>query len=100
MRGAGMLGTVARAGEVLDLFTVEAPEWGPTAVAERVGVSKSQAHELLATLAGIGLLPRCETTGRYQLGWRVASLHAILARTSRVKTAAQPTLSTLAARHH
>jgi len=93
-----MLKTVAHAGQVLDLFTIEAPEWGPTAVAEVLGVSKSQAHELLVSLAGTGLLCR-RMNGRYELGWRVASLHAILARTSTVKMAAQPALGVLAARH-
>lgn len=68
-----MLGTVARAGEVLDLFSSEAPEWGATAVARRLDIAKSQAHELLVSLTGIGLLRRSEG-GRYRLGWGAMAL--------------------------
>jgi DNA-binding IclR family transcriptional regulator len=94
-----MLGTVARAAAVLDLFTVAEPEWGATGVAGELGIAKSQAHELLQTLAETGLLER-RPSGRYQLGWRVAALHAVLARSSNVKRAAQGILRNLALRHH
>jgi DNA-binding IclR family transcriptional regulator len=94
-----MLGTVARAGAVLDLFSVAEPEWGATGVARELGIAKSQAHELLQTLAETGLLQRRPATGRYQLGWRVAALHSVLARSSDVKLAAQPAMWELSARH-
>jgi DNA-binding IclR family transcriptional regulator len=74
-----MLGTVARAGEVLDLFDVESPEWGPSAVARQLEIAKSQAHELLASLSGIGLLQRSDR-GRYRLGWRTLALGSDLLR--------------------
>ena len=67
MRGVG------RAGEVLDLFTVERPYWGPTEVAAEVGVAKSSAYELLRELALSGLLERM-ACGRYRLGWRLVGL--------------------------
>ena len=51
-----MLRTLGRATRVLDLFTVESPEWGATAVARELGIAKSQAHELLFSLADGGLL--------------------------------------------
>ena len=62
-----MLGTLARAGAVLDLFTTEEPEWGVTATAQRLGIGKSLADDVLASLAGIGLLQRVGH-GRYRLG--------------------------------
>lgn len=68
-----MLGTVARAGSVLDLFCDETPEWGPSAVARELSIAKSQAHELLSSLAAIGLLRR-SASGRYRLGWRALTL--------------------------
>jgi DNA-binding IclR family transcriptional regulator len=68
-----MLGTVANAGRVLDLFTAESAEWGPTAVGGALGVTKSQAHELLISLHAIGLLRR-GPGGRYRIGWRTLSL--------------------------
>lgn len=68
-----MLGTVTRAGSLLDLFSSADPEWGATAVAAELGIAKSQAHELLISMASIGLLRR-SGRGRYRLGWRTLAL--------------------------
>lgn len=68
-----MLGTVAKAGQVLDAFTPERPEWGVTELACHLGFPKSNAHELLASLAAIDLLQRAPG-GRYRLGWRVVAM--------------------------
>ncbi len=71
--GGRALGTVTRAGRALDLFTPQQPVWGATSLARELGVAKSQAHELLVSLSGIGLLRR-EAGGRYRLGWRTLAL--------------------------
>jgi DNA-binding IclR family transcriptional regulator len=92
-----MLGTVARAGAVLDLFTTEEPEWGVTATAQRLGIGKSLAHDVLASLAGIGLLQRVGH-GRYRLGWRTVTLASVLLRTSELKVHARPVVRDLAER--
>src|SRR4051794_6823794 len=68
-----MLGTVVRAGRLLDLFTLDSPEWGATSVALELKIAKSQAHELLMSLSEIGLLRRSQR-GRYRLGWRALEL--------------------------
>ena len=83
-----MLGTLARAGAVLDLFTTDEPEWGVTATAQRLGIGKSLAHDVLASLAGIGLLQRVGH-GRYRLGWRTVTLASVLLRTSELKVHAR-----------
>ncbi len=92
-----MLGTLARAGAVLDLFTTEEPEWGVTATAQRLGIGKSLAHDVLASLAGIGLLQRVGH-GRYRLGWRTVTLASVLLRTSELKAHARPVVRDLADR--
>jgi DNA-binding IclR family transcriptional regulator len=76
-----MLQTVGRAGQVLDLFSADAPEWGGKAVAHELDVAKSQAHELLVSLADIGLLQR-RGPGRYRLGWRIVALNSLVVDTS------------------
>jgi DNA-binding IclR family transcriptional regulator len=76
-----MLGTVAKAGRVLELFTVTRPEWGVCEVAERLQIPKSTAHGLLATLCDIGLMRR-SPGGRYRLGWRIVELNRTLVDTS------------------
>jgi DNA-binding IclR family transcriptional regulator len=75
-----MLGTVTRAGRLLDLFTDDAPEWGPTAVARELDIAKSQAYELLTSLTAIGLLRRSHG-GQFRLGWRTLTLGRNLLRT-------------------
>lgn len=92
-----MLGTLKRAGEVLDLFTTEEPEWGVTAAARRLDVGKSLAYEALASLAAIGLLQRVGH-GRYRLGWRTIALASVLLRTSELKAQARPVVRDLAER--
>lgn len=73
-----MLATVTRTGTVLTLFTSSAPEWGVTEAARALGMRKSNAHEMLASLASIGLLQRT-VDGRYRLGWRLLTLtHRLL----------------------
>lgn len=66
---------VRRAAEVLGLFSVERPHWGPTDVAGELGVAKSSAYALLRELGRGGLLERLPC-GRYQLGWRLVHLAA------------------------
>lgn len=72
-----MLGSIAKVGELLDLFTAENPEWGATQVAASLGIAKSSAHELMMSLTHIGLLHRT-VTGRYRLGFRALSLYSVL----------------------
>lgn len=93
-----MLGTLIRAGDVLDLFTFEEPEWGVTATAQRLGIGKSLAHEALATLTAIGLLQRVGH-GRYRLGWRNVSLASVLLRTNALSAHARPVVRDLALRN-
>ena len=92
-----MLGTLKRAGTVLDLFTTEDPEWGVTATAQRLGIGKSLAHDILSSLAAIGLLQRVGH-GRYRLGWRTISLASVLLRTSDLKAQARPIVRELSER--
>lgn len=76
-----MLGTLEKAGQVLDLYSDEQPEWGATGVAAALGMPKPSAHHLLTSLAGIGLLQR--TAGRqYRLGYKALALGRIVLRTT------------------
>jgi len=92
-----MLRTLGRAARVLDLFTVDCPEWGATAVAHELDIAKSQAHELLFSLADGGLLQRVGA-GRYRLGWRIAALNSVLVETSDLLRLAAPVTRALVAR--
>src|SRR3954453_17103017 len=93
-----VLRTLSRATAVLDLFTANAPEWGPTAVSHELRIAKSQAHELLVSLALGGLLQRVGT-GRYRLGWRIVALNAVLVETSDLLRLVAPELRALVGRY-
>ena len=88
------VGSIQRVGQILDLFTIEHPEWGVTQVATQIGVSKSSAHALLLTLSHIGLLRRTPEN-RYQLGWRVLTLSRVIIETTPLRAAARPVLERL-----
>jgi DNA-binding IclR family transcriptional regulator len=92
------LTTVERAGAVLDLFTTDHPEWGVREAASALGISKSQAYDLIASLAGIGLLQRVPG-GRYRLGWRAVAMGTLAASTSSLKRAANSPMRMLAERY-
>lgn len=92
-----MLQTVAKIGPVLDLFSADRPEWGVSEVAESIGVPRSSAHALLASLVETGLL-QCRTRGRYRLGWRIVELHETLRASVDVRAVAAPVLAALSAK--
>lgn len=93
-----MLLTVRKIGPLLDLFSVERPEWGVTEVAERLQVSKSSAHALLRSMADVGLLT-CTVRGRYRLGWRFLDLGETLKASLNLRGTAMPLMRRLASRH-
>ena len=68
-----MPASVRKAAQVLDLFSVQRPDWGPTEVADELKIAKSTAHALLRELASVGLTERLPC-GRYRLGWRTLGL--------------------------
>jgi len=46
-----MLLTVRNVGRILDLYSVDTPERGPTEVAAALGMGRSKAHALMASMA-------------------------------------------------
>jgi DNA-binding IclR family transcriptional regulator len=90
-----MPASVHKAALVLDLFSVERPDWGPTEVAEELGIAKSTAHALLTELSSVGLTERLPC-GRYRLGWRTVELARTKLATSGPLDAMTPTARQLA----
>lgn len=92
-----MLGTVSKAGKVMELFTASSPEWGVSEVARAMVIPKSSAHALLTTLTDVGLVRRLPT-GRYRLGWLLVSLNRTLLDTTDFVANKRPGLQILANR--
>jgi IclR family acetate operon transcriptional repressor len=65
---------VDRALDVLLCFTSQTPELTMTQIAERVGIHKSTAHRLLATLENKRFIQRDQETGIYRLGIRLLQM--------------------------
>jgi DNA-binding IclR family transcriptional regulator len=87
--------SVRKAALVLDLFSVERPHWGPTEVADELGIAKSTAHALLGELTSVGLTERLRC-GRYRLGWRTLGLARTMLATSDHRHVITPTARRLA----
>ncbi|MCI0576299.1 MAG: IclR family transcriptional regulator [Chloroflexi bacterium] len=93
-----MLQTIEKASDVLALFDRDHAEWGVREVALTLGLAKSSAHDLLASLAQIGFLGKTEE-GRYRLGWRLVALSETLLATTELRREARPVLEELAAQY-
>ncbi len=87
--------SVRKAAQVLDLFSVERPYWGPTEVADELEIAKSTAHALLGELTSAGLTQRLPC-GRYRLGWRTVGLARTMLATSDHREVIRPTARRLA----
>lgn len=62
--------SLAKALKILSCFTVQEPVLGVTELAERIGVTKSNIHNILSTFHDQGYLERL-SDGRYTLGLRM-----------------------------
>ncbi len=93
-----MLQTIEKAGQVLALYDHQHSEWGVREVAEKLDLAKSSAHDLLASLAQVGLLGKTPE-GRYRLGWRLVDLGETLLDTTELRREARPLMQELAAQY-
>jgi IclR family acetate operon transcriptional repressor len=87
---------VDRALTALKLFLREKGDWGVSELAAHLGVHKSTAHALLATLVAHDLLERDPTTHRYRLGAAAVAYGMQPNGQAGLRAAAHPTLARLA----
>ncbi len=79
---------------ILDLFSVERPEWSVTEVSRALGIAKSTACGLLQALDEMGFVQQVRR-GKYRIGWRVAALSRVLFDTSPLMQIADRTIDQL-----
>lgn len=96
-KGEIMTRTVGKVAEILDLFSIEKPEWGVRELGRQLGIPKSTVHGLAQSLAEQGFLQRTDD-GRYQLGWRLFELSQTLLDTTHIRIEARYLLERLAQR--
>lgn len=93
-----MLQTIQKAGELLALYDRDHTEWGVREAATKLKIAKSSAHDLMSSLAKLGLLNKTEDN-RYRLGWRLVTLSETLLATTELRKEARPVMEDLAARY-
>ncbi|HSB00388.1 MAG TPA: IclR family transcriptional regulator, partial [Anaerolineales bacterium] len=93
-----MLQTIQKAGELLALFDRDHTDWGVREVAVKLKMAKSSTHDLMASLAKLGLLNKTENN-RYRLGWRLVTLSETLLATTELLREARPVMEELAAQY-
>lgn len=86
--------SVQKVVRVLDLFTIERPEWTVSEVARTLRMAKSSTSVLLASLAESRMLLRTEN-GRYRLGWHLFELSQNLLDTTAFRSQARKVLRNL-----
>lgn len=89
-----MLQTIQKIGPLLDLFTVDHPEWGVTEAATAIGMPRSSTHALMTSLVETGLLAS-PGRGRYRLGWRIVELYETMRASLDLRAAATPVIHAL-----
>jgi Transcriptional regulator len=93
--------SVARALQIVELL-ISSPthEVGVSEIARELGVVKSTAHQLLATLASHGFVENNGTTARYRLGVRAIEAGAVASTQAGLGPAIVPLLEALVAEVH
>ena len=88
-----MLITLAKAGDVPDLFSKGRPERGVTETATALGMTRSSARDLVSALTATGLLGHSGGHG-FRLGWKALGGIALVSAAGRA--AARPIVGALA----
>ena len=70
--------SLARALQVLECFSVEQPELGPSEIAKMLGMQKSTVYNILSTFQKCGYLVKNPQTSKYYLGMKVLHLGYIV----------------------
>jgi DNA-binding IclR family transcriptional regulator len=89
------LSSVATAMRLLKAFSEDEIDIGISALAKRLGIAKSTAHRLAATLVAEGMLEQERDNGKYRLGVGLFRLGVLVRRRMEVSSEARPYLYNL-----
>jgi len=88
--------SVRKALEILGVFSVSEPKWSLSAMARRLGLPKSTAHNLLRTLQSFDLVQQDREQRAYRLGPRALEMGLAFSQSSEVLAQARPVLRRVA----
>lgn len=87
--------SLKKALDVLNCFTIK-PSWGVTEIAERLGLYKSNVHDIMSTLNVMNYLEKDSDTERYKLGMQVFALSRAMGEAFSIIKIALPYMQELA----
>jgi len=87
--------SIDRALQVLELFTLEKPEWGVTEISKVLNIYKSNVHNVLTTLAEKGFVIKDSKTDKYKLGIKFFELGSIVIKNMDLRKIAHPYIEEL-----
>lgn len=88
--------TLFKALQVLDCFTATTPELGITEISERLGLYKSNVHNILDTFVKAGYIKKNPDNGKYRLALRVLELGHVVSSNISFRKTIQPHMQELA----
>lgn len=92
--------SLSKALRVLECFSTATPELGITEISERLGLYKSNVHNIVDTFAKNGYLERNPDTEKYRLGMKMLTFSHIVTSSLGFKEAAMPHMQQLADESH
>jgi len=87
--------SIDRALQILELFSLEKPEWGVTEISKALNIYKSNVHNVLTTLAEKGFIIKDSKTDKYKLGIKFFELGSIVIKNMDLRKIAHPYIEEL-----
>ena len=87
--------SIDRALQVLELFSLEKPEWGVTEISKVLNIYKSNVHNVLTTLAERSFVKKDSKTDKYKLGIKFFELGSVVIKNMDLRKIAHPHIEKL-----
>ena len=87
--------SIDRTLQILELFSLEKPEWGVTEISKALNIYKSNVHNVLTTLAEKGFVIKDSKTDKYKLGIKFFELGSIVIKNMDLRKIAHPYMEKL-----
>jgi len=87
--------SIDRALQVLELFSLEKPEWGVTEISKALNIYKSNVHNILTTLVERGFVIKDSKTDKYKLGIKFFELGSVVIKNMDLRKIAHPHIEKL-----
>lgn len=87
--------SVDRVLQVLELYSLEKPEWGVTEIAKTLNIYKSNVHIILTTLSERGFIKKDSKTDKYKLGIKFFELGSIVIKNMNLRKITHPYIEEL-----